>query len=176
MERFTQAFYDPVLTRPIVETVIGVLNSPAAVAPVSGWLVGQMWLRAARLITGSAGLFVEGAGPQGLRDHLLAGVLAPPATGTPSRHHTPWADWRQRGGESGGRDAETAVRTGDLGLVLLIGAAVVIAAIVAARVAHGVGLPALLLFLGLGLALGEAGIGVRFDNAGLAQTLGLSAL
>ncbi len=34
----------------------------------------------------------------------------------------------------------------------------------------------LLLFLGLGLALGEAGIGVRFDNAGLAQTLGLSAL
>jgi cell volume regulation protein A len=68
------------------------------------------------------------------------------------------------------------VRTVDLGLVLLIGAAVVIAAIVAARLAHGIGLPGLLLFLGLGLALGEAGIGVRFDNAGLAQTLGLSAL
>ena len=68
------------------------------------------------------------------------------------------------------------MRTGDLGLVLLIGAAVVIAAIVAARVAHGIGLPGLLLFLGLGLALGEAGIGVRFDNARLAQALGLSAL
>ncbi len=68
------------------------------------------------------------------------------------------------------------MRTGDLGLILLIGAAVVIAAIVAARLAHGIGLPGLLLFLGLGLALGEAGIGVRFDNAGLAQTLGLSAL
>ena len=66
--------------------------------------------------------------------------------------------------------------TTDLGLVLLVGASVVIAAIVAARIAHGIGLPGLLVFLGLGLALGEAGLGVRFDNAGLAQALGLSAL
>jgi potassium/hydrogen antiporter len=68
------------------------------------------------------------------------------------------------------------VTTSDLGLVLLVGAAVVLAAIVAARVAHGIGLPGLLLFLGLGVALGEAGAGVRFDNAGLAQSLGLTAL
>ena len=66
--------------------------------------------------------------------------------------------------------------TSNLGLVLLVGAAVVLAAIVAARVAHGIGLPGLLVFLGLGLALGEAGAGVRFDNAGLAEVLGLSAL
>ena len=66
--------------------------------------------------------------------------------------------------------------TSDLGLVLLTGAAVVLAAIVAARLAHGIGLPGLLVFLGFGLALGEAGVGVRFDNAGLAQALGLSAL
>ncbi|HTQ91130.1 MAG TPA: potassium/proton antiporter, partial [Streptosporangiaceae bacterium] len=66
--------------------------------------------------------------------------------------------------------------TSQLGLVLLVGAAVVLAAIVAARVAHGIGLPGLLLFLGLGLALGEAGVGVRFDDAGLAEVLGLSAL
>jgi cell volume regulation protein A len=66
--------------------------------------------------------------------------------------------------------------TSHLGLVLLVGAAVVLAAIVAARLAHGIGLPGLLVFLGLGLALGEAGVGVRFDNAGLAQELGLSAL
>ena len=64
----------------------------------------------------------------------------------------------------------------DLGFVLLAGAAVVIAAIVAARLAHAVGLPALLVFLGLGLVLGQAGAGVRFDNPGLAQVLGLSAL
>jgi potassium/hydrogen antiporter len=43
---------------------------------------------------------------------------------------------------------------------------------VAARLAHGVGLPALLVFLGLGLALGESGVGIRFDNADLAETLG----
>ena len=66
--------------------------------------------------------------------------------------------------------------TSDLGLILLIGAGVVLAAVVAARVAHGIGLPGLLVFLGLGVALGEAGAGVRFDDAGLAQALGLSAL
>jgi cell volume regulation protein A len=53
---------------------------------------------------------------------------------------------------------------------------VVIAAIVASRVAHQIGLPALLVFLGLGLALGEAGLGVRFDNTEVAQSLGLSRL
>jgi cell volume regulation protein A len=68
------------------------------------------------------------------------------------------------------------VHPGDLGLVLLTGASVVIVAIVAARVAHSIGLPGLLLFLGLGLAIGEAGLGVRFDNADLARVLGLSAL
>ncbi|HEY1618026.1 MAG TPA: potassium/proton antiporter [Streptosporangiaceae bacterium] len=66
--------------------------------------------------------------------------------------------------------------TSDLGLILLAGSAVVLAAIVAARLAHGIGLPGLLLFLGLGLAVGESGLGVRFDDAGLAQALGLSAL
>lgn len=66
--------------------------------------------------------------------------------------------------------------TGDLGFILLTGAAVVLAAIVAARVAQGIGLPGLLLFLGLGLALGEAGLGIRFDNAELAEMLGLGAL
>jgi cell volume regulation protein A len=64
----------------------------------------------------------------------------------------------------------------DLDTLLLIGAVVVIAAIVAARLAHAVGLPVLLVFLGLGLVLGESGIGVRFDDAGLAESLGLSAL
>src|SRR5215471_13254762 len=65
---------------------------------------------------------------------------------------------------------------GALGLDLLVGAATVLAAIVAARLAHGVGLPALLVFLGLGLILGESVIGIHFNNAELAEILGLGAL
>ena len=65
---------------------------------------------------------------------------------------------------------------GDPALVLLVGAVVVLVAVVASRITHQVGLPSLLVFLGLGLALGEAGLGIRFDNAQLAQALGTSAL
>lgn len=66
--------------------------------------------------------------------------------------------------------------TGELGLDLLVGAVTVLAAIVAARLAHSAGLPALLVFLGLGLALGEEGIGIQFNDASLAEVLGLGAL
>jgi potassium/hydrogen antiporter len=68
------------------------------------------------------------------------------------------------------------VTTNGFGLILLVGSVVVLAAVVAARVAHGIGLPGLLVFLGLGLALGEAGVGIQFDNAGLAEVLGLGGL
>jgi potassium/hydrogen antiporter len=71
---------------------------------------------------------------------------------------------------------ESAVISGDPGLVLLVGAVVVLVAVVASRITHQVGLPSLLVFLGLGLALGEAGLGIRFDDAQLAQALGTSAL
>src|SRR6201986_5578899 len=63
-----------------------------------------------------------------------------------------------------------------LGLDLLVGSATVLAAIVAARLAHSAGLPALLVFLGLGLILGESVLGIKFDNADLTETLGLGAL
>jgi len=64
----------------------------------------------------------------------------------------------------------------DLDLILLVGAVVVIAAIVGARVGARVGLPSLLLFLGLGMLLGDSGLGVRFDDADLARALGFGAL
>ncbi|GLW12038.1 K+/H+ antiporter [Microtetraspora sp. NBRC 13810] len=59
---------------------------------------------------------------------------------------------------------------------LLLGAAVVIAAVISVRFAHRSGLPSLLIFLALGLLLGESGLGIQFENAALAQQIGLSAL
>ncbi|MFI7230641.1 potassium/proton antiporter [Nonomuraea angiospora] len=59
---------------------------------------------------------------------------------------------------------------------LLLSAAIVIAAIASVRVAHRTGLPSLLVFLGIGLILGEAGFGIPFDNPQLAQQIGLTAL
>ena len=64
----------------------------------------------------------------------------------------------------------------DLALESLVGAGTVIAAIIAARAAHSLGLPALLVFLGLGLALGESGAGIQFSDARTAEVLGLSGL
>ncbi|SDH15937.1 cell volume regulation protein A [Sinosporangium album] len=64
----------------------------------------------------------------------------------------------------------------ELDVWLLLGAGVVIAAIAAVRMAHRSGLPSLLIFLGLGLLLGEGGVGIQFENAELAQQIGLSAL
>ena len=68
------------------------------------------------------------------------------------------------------------MKAGDPGLILLVGALVVLCAVVAVWTTHQIGMPGLLVFLGLGLALGEAGLGVRFDNAELARALGTSAL
>ncbi|KAB8186969.1 potassium/proton antiporter [Nonomuraea phyllanthi] len=63
-----------------------------------------------------------------------------------------------------------------LNVWLLLSAGIVIAAIVSVRVAHRTGLPSLLVFLGFGLVLGEAGFGIPFDNPVLAQQIGLTAL
>src|SRR5258708_6788746 len=64
----------------------------------------------------------------------------------------------------------------DLALESLAGAGTVIVAIVAARAAHSLGLPALLGFLGLGLAPGGARAGIRFSDPGHAEGFGLAAL
>jgi cell volume regulation protein A len=63
-----------------------------------------------------------------------------------------------------------------LDLWLLLGSVVVITAIVAVRLAHRSGLPSLLLYLALGLLLGESGFGIQFDDPAVAETLGLAAL
>ena len=61
-------------------------------------------------------------------------------------------------------------------LVLLAGGLVLLASIVATRAASRVGLPSLLLFLGVGVIVGEDGLGLHFDNYLLADHLGTVAL
>ncbi len=61
-----------------------------------------------------------------------------------------------------------------LDAMLLFGAVVVLAAALAARLGSRLGLPSLLLFLGLGLAL-EVG-GIKMTDASLAHALGFAAL
>ncbi len=60
--------------------------------------------------------------------------------------------------------------------VLLIGATVLLAAILAVRVSVGAGLPSLLLYLGIGLVLGESVLGIDFSDPDLAVALGIAAL
>ena len=61
-------------------------------------------------------------------------------------------------------------------LMLLAGGLVLLASIVATRAASRVGLPSLLLFLGVGVIVGEDGLGLHFDNYLLADHLGTVAL
>lgn len=63
-----------------------------------------------------------------------------------------------------------------LAVALLVGALVVLAGALAVRVSTRLGLPSLLLYLGLGVLLGESVIGLRFDDAELTRTLGICAL
>ncbi len=64
----------------------------------------------------------------------------------------------------------------DLTGSLLIGSAVLLMAVAAVRVSVRSGLPALLLFLAIGLGIGEAGLGIDFDSTSLTQVLGYAAL
>src|SRR4051794_41231335 len=59
---------------------------------------------------------------------------------------------------------------------LLVGAGVTLLAILAVRVSSRAGLPSLLLYLLMGVALGENGVGIHFENAELAHALGFAAL
>ncbi|BBX18955.1 potassium/proton antiporter [Mycolicibacterium duvalii] len=59
-------------------------------------------------------------------------------------------------------------------VALFIGGLVLLASIVATRLATGAGLPSLLLFLAVGIGIGQ--VGLDFDNAQLAQELGTAAL
>ncbi len=63
-----------------------------------------------------------------------------------------------------------------LDALLLLGSAVLLAAILAVRLSVVAGLPTLLVYLGLGLVLGDSVLGIEFSDAQLAQSLGFTAL
>ena len=64
----------------------------------------------------------------------------------------------------------------DLNLVLLASTGVLLAALAAVRLVAGAGLPSLLIYLGMGLLIGEGGLGLKFDNTDLTLILGSIAL
>jgi len=59
---------------------------------------------------------------------------------------------------------------------LLVGTAVLLAAILAVRLSVRAGLPSLLVYLLMGVALGESVLGIQFDDAAAAHALGFAAL
>ena len=65
---------------------------------------------------------------------------------------------------------------GQLYLVLLVAGVALLVSIAGARFANRLGLPSLLLFLAIGVVLGEDVLGLPFDDAQLAQTMGTAAL
>ncbi|GIF48615.1 potassium/proton antiporter (CPA1 family) [Asanoa ferruginea] len=66
--------------------------------------------------------------------------------------------------------------TEDLNLALLLGAGVLLVAVAAVRLSTRLGLPSLLVYLGLGLLIGESGLGIQFEDVSLTRTLGFAAL
>ena len=64
----------------------------------------------------------------------------------------------------------------DLDTFVLVGSAVTLLAILAVRVSSRVGLPSLLIYLLMGVVLGESGAGIYFDDAQVAHALGFAAL
>ncbi len=63
-----------------------------------------------------------------------------------------------------------------LDLFLLYGTVVLLLGVLAVRASVRFGFPSLLIYLAMGIALGESGLGVQFDNAQLAHALGFAAL
>lgn len=63
-----------------------------------------------------------------------------------------------------------------LDVFLLVGSVVTLAAILAVRISSRAGLPSLMVYLLMGVALGESGLGIGFEDAELAHALGFGAL
>src|SRR5690606_20790654 len=114
-----------------------------------------------------------------------AGRLHPPGS-YQARQHRPGgedagpachADGHRRAGRRAVTRPAATVEGGasmtlsQLYLALLVGGFALLASIASARMASRLRLPSLLLFLAVGVLLGEDVLGLQFDNAQLAQTI-----
>ncbi|MFC4494334.1 potassium/proton antiporter [Streptomyces ovatisporus] len=63
-----------------------------------------------------------------------------------------------------------------LNQLLLLSTLVLLFAVAAVRLSSRSGLPSLLVYLGIGIAIGQDGLGVQFDDTALTRTLGYAAL
>ena len=86
---------------------------------------------------------------------------------------------RRRSGERGGQGRSTdraasgrGSRGESFNTVLLASSALLLVAVVSVRLADRTGLPSLLIYLGVGLAFGEAGLGIRFEDYEITAELG----
>lgn len=60
--------------------------------------------------------------------------------------------------------------------ILLVGALLLLSSILVGKASYRVGMPALLLFLGVGMLFGSDGVGIPFNNPNTAQLIGVMAL
>ncbi|MGE9807795.1 MULTISPECIES: potassium/proton antiporter [unclassified Janibacter] len=79
-------------------------------------------------------------------------------------------------GWAGIEQAAGAFTSHDLTVVLLIGTLALIVCVAAVKLTASSGLPTLLIYLAVGVALGEDGLGIEFESAELTQVLGYAAL
>jgi cell volume regulation protein A len=84
--------------------------------------------------------------------------------------------WKSVTGTPDRVEAEVAMTIDQLDKIVLISAAVTFLAILAVRISSRAGLPSLLIYLLMGVALGESGAGINFDDAQLTHSLGFMAL
>ncbi|MFH0521599.1 potassium/proton antiporter [Streptomyces sp. M41] len=76
-----------------------------------------------------------------------------------------------------GQGRERPLTVHDLNQLLLVCSLVLLVAVAAVRISSRSGLPSLLVYLGIGMLMGQDGIGgIRFDDAELTQVIGYAAL
>src|ERR1044071_1250212 len=65
----------------------------------------------------------------------------------------------------------------ETGNILLIGSLLLLVSVIAGKTSNRVGIPTLIFFLVVGILAGSEGIGgIHFDNAAMAQLIGVTAL